>query len=174
VSYGIAQQHRGRLTVESRPGQTVFMLELPVDASPADTDAAVASVEPVDGRGRRVLVVEDEPSVRDFIVVLLEETGWRVDTAAGGRAALARLAEEPYALVVSDLRMPDGTGEELYRGAIAHDPTLAERFVFITGDTANPAVWSFVEGASAPVLEKPFPNTAFLDAVRRVVTREDH
>jgi two-component system NtrC family sensor kinase len=175
VSYGIAQEHRGRLTVESRPGETVFTLELPADVAPAVADDAVAvDAEPAEGRGRRALIVEDEPSVRDFIVVLLEETGWLVDTADGGRAALARLREHAYALIVSDIRMPDGSGADLFRGALAHDRALAERFVFITGDTANPAAWAFLEGAATPVLEKPFPNTAFLDAVRRVATREGH
>jgi CheY-like chemotaxis protein len=177
VSYGIAQEHRGRLTVDSRPGRTVFTLELPVGAPPvvASAAAAAAATEPpTPGGGRRALIVEDEPSVRDFIVVLLEETGWRVDTAGGGRAALAMIRRSAYALIVSDIRMPDGNGEEFYRGAAAHDPALARRFLFITGDTANPAAWAFLERTAVPVLAKPFATDAFLDAVRRVVALEHH
>ena len=174
VSYGIAQEHQGRLTVESRPGRTVFTLELPVGPPAETTDVDAVDHTPVPGRGRRALVVEDEPGVRDVVVDLLEESGWRVDTAGGGRAALAMATQTSYALIVCDIRMPDGGGEEFYRRAVAHERALGERFVFITGDTANPAAWSFLGRASVPVIEKPFLTGALLDAVRRVASRESY
>ena len=174
VSYGIAQEHRGRLTVESRPGRTVFTLDLPV-GPPATTPRADAVVHPpIAGRGRHALVVEDESGVRDFVVVLLEESGWHVDTAGGGRAALAMARQTPYELIVCDMRMPDGGGEEFYRRAVDHEPALGERFVFITGDTANPAAWEFLRRTGVPVIEKPFWPGVLLDAVRRVASREGH
>jgi CheY-like chemotaxis protein len=175
VSYGIAQEHHGRLTVESRPGRTIFTLELPVGELPAPARPAVRPPPaPVRGAGRLALVVEDEPAVRDLVVTLLEDTGWHVDTAAGGRAALAMVQRTRYELIVSDVRMPDGSGREFYRGAIDHDATLAERIVFITGDTANPAALEFLKGTETPVLEKPFATDAFLDAVRRTASRQGH
>jgi two-component system NtrC family sensor kinase len=64
--------------------------------------------------------------------------------------------------------MPEGGGDEFYRKAIAHDPELAKRFLFITGDTANPAAWRFLQDARVPVLEKPFAASAFLDAARSI------
>jgi CheY-like chemotaxis protein len=172
VSYGIAQEHRGRLTVESRPGRTTFTLELPVGAPSETSRATDATHPPVPGRGRRALVVEDEPSVRDFIVVLLEESGWQVDTAGGGRVALTLVQQTSYDLIVCDVRMREGGGEEFHRGAIAHDPSLGRRLVFVTGDTANPAAWEFLKRTAAPVLEKPFTTGAFLNAVRRIVSRD--
>jgi FixJ family two-component response regulator len=72
------------------------------------------------------------------------------------------------------VRMPDGSGRELYRDAVAHDGGLAARFVFITGDTANPGAWEFLKGTDTPVLEKPFSTDVFLDAVRRTASRESH
>ena len=59
--------------------------------------------------------------------------------ADGGRGALERVRGARYDLIVSDIRMPDGDGEEFYRAAVAAQPALAGRFLFITGDTANPA-----------------------------------
>jgi signal transduction histidine kinase/ActR/RegA family two-component response regulator len=175
VSYGIAEEHHGRLTVESRPGRTEFTLELPVGEVPSTARpmlerAPIAAV--VDGR--LALVVEDEPAVRDLIVTLLEDSGWRVETAAGGHAGLAMVRRTRYDLIVSDVRMPDGSGREFYRDAVEHDRALAERFVFITGDTANPLAWEFLKGTGTPVLEKPFSTDAFLDAVRRTASRESH
>jgi CheY-like chemotaxis protein len=174
VSYGIVQEHGGRLTAESRPGETVYIVELPISAAPEGARAAVApESRAVVVDGRAALVVEDEPSVSDLVVLLLEETGWRVDVATGGRPGLERLRGRHYDLVVSDIRMPDGNGEDLYRGATEVDPTLAQRFIFLTGDTANPAAWEFLQHTRVPVLEKPFAPAAFLDAVRRITATRD-
>jgi two-component system NtrC family sensor kinase len=115
------------------------------------------------------LVVEDEPSVLDLVVTLLTQHGWRVDMAAGGRTGLECVERRAYDLIVSDIRMPDGDGEEFYRNVLAREPALARRFIFITGDTANPDRWKFLETAGVPVIEKPFPPGTFEDAVARVM-----
>ena len=169
VSYGILQEHGGRLSVESCPGETIFTVELPV--MPLTETPAVIPAPPLRATtvsGRAALVVEDEPDVSDLVLNLLQDTGWEVDLATGGRSGLERVRARRYDLVVSDIRMPDGNGEDLYRGATAFDPTLARRFIFITGDTANPSAWRFLREHGVPVLEKPFAPATFLDAVRRV------
>jgi two-component system NtrC family sensor kinase len=169
VSYGIVQEHGGRLTVESRPGATTFTVELPVrSAGPRPT--IIAPLVPLEAGGRPALVVEDEPAVLDLVVTLLTDSGWHVDVAAGGKIGLDRVKGRRYDLIVSDVRMPEGGGDEFYRKAIAHDPEVAKRFLFITGDTANPAAWRFLQDARVPVLEKPFAASAFLDAVRTIAT----
>jgi GAF domain-containing protein len=166
VSYGIVQEHGGRLSVESRPGATTFTVELPVRSAMRPTTGATPV--PRSGGGRPALVVEDEPAVLDLIVTLLTDSGWHVDVAPGGRAGLERVLTRRYALIVSDVRMPEGGGDEFYRKAIAHDAELARKFLFITGDTANPSAWKFLKEARVPVLEKPFAAGAFLEAVRSI------
>jgi signal transduction histidine kinase len=170
VSYGIIQQHGGRLSVESRPGHTVFTIELPAATSPphprAAERAAVAGTGA--GRGRHALVVDDEPGVLDLVAALLRQAGWEVATATGGRDALERLRGANYDLVLADMRMPDGSGEDLYRAVASERGELTERFLFMTGDTANPEAWRFIEATHAPVIEKPFTAQALLSAVERV------
>src|SRR5690349_8842662 len=83
VSYGIVQEHGGRLTVATRPGETTFTLELPVSDAP-EAPAPSHERRVFDGVGKIALVVEDEPSVLDLVVTLLAESGWRVEVAAGG------------------------------------------------------------------------------------------
>jgi len=171
VSYGIVEEHGGHLVVESRPGRTVFRLEMPVAQSAAAQRAKPAgSPMIVTGEGRTALVVEDEASVLDLIVTILTQTGWRVDVATGGREGLERVRNQRYDLIVSDIRMPDGDGESFYKEATQDDPALGQRFIFITGDTANREAFSFLKDAGVVILEKPFQPTFFLDAVRRVTS----
>jgi len=170
VSYGIVEEHQGRLSVRSRPGETVFTLELPVRPPPRPRAESAVERPDINGLGKVALVVEDEPSVVDLVVALLAEAGWRVDVAQGGHDALDLVRSKAYDLVVSDMKMPDGDGRELYREILAYDARLAQRFVFITGDTANPDAWAFLEGHEVPVIEKPFGPDAFEHAVHRVVS----
>jgi two-component system NtrC family sensor kinase len=173
VSYGIVEQHGGRLSVESRPGSTVFTIELPAAArepgpAGAAAGASAAARVPGLGRGRRVLVVDDEPAIVELVTTVLDRQGWRVDVASGGRAALDRLRQARYDLVLSDVRMPEVDGADFYRAAVAQQGELAQHFLFITGDTANQDAWRLVQATRVPVLEKPFTPQALLRAVEQV------
>ncbi len=171
VSYGIVQQHGGRLRAESHPGHTVFTVELPALASPARAREVERTVPTGGaGHGRLALVVDDEPGVIDLVTALLGQAGWKVEAATGGRMALERLRASNYDVVVSDIRMPDGSGEELYRAITSERSEMAKRFLFMTGDTANPGVWRFLEEMGAAAIEKPFTAQTLLSAVDRVAT----
>ncbi len=69
-----------------------------------------------------LLVVDDEPSARSTLALLLRKRGHRVLEAEGVAAATTRLAEEVFDLVVTDLRMPDGDGLDVLRAAKAQAP----------------------------------------------------
>jgi signal transduction histidine kinase/BarA-like signal transduction histidine kinase len=171
VSYGIIEQHGGRLSVESGPGRTVFTVALPAvspSESGADPGATSEDAPAASGKGRRVLVVDDEPAVVELVTSVLDGHGWRVDVASGGRAGLERLQQARYDLVLSDVRMPEFDGADFYRAAVAQRHELAERFLFITGDTANAEAWRFLQDTRVPVLEKPFTPQALLRAVEQV------
>ena len=101
VSYGIIQQHGGRMSVESRPGHTVFTIELPAATSPLPSRAAERAVEAGTGagRGRHALVVDDEPgsSISSPRSCARPAGRWRRRRGAGRPRASARRELRPRA-----------------------------------------------------------------------------
>jgi two-component system NtrC family sensor kinase len=100
--------------------------------------------------------VDDEPEIRRMLADLLAAEGHVVEQAANGREALERLREKPCDLVISDLVMPGLDGPGLYDELRRRDPRMAQRLLFITGDTLSGAARSFLERTGRPAIEKPF------------------
>jgi DNA-binding NtrC family response regulator len=107
----------------------------------------------------RALVVDDEPTIRTAVARYLRRRGWQADEAEDGRAALAKLDRAPpggYQMVISDLRMPHFSGDQLHDWLAEHRPDLFERLILTTGDVASPALREFLTRTPRPVIEKPF------------------
>ena len=114
-----------------------------------------------------ILVVDDEAGIARALAYLLRRDGYRVDTAANGRLALAKLQEGSYDLVLCDLRMPELDGPGLYRVLEGCAPQLLSRFIFLTGDTLSPEAETFLKQTGVPRLIKPFRSIEVRQIVRR-------
>lgn len=118
------------------------------------------STLPDPATARRVLLVDDEDAIRSALRRFFARRGWHVDEAADGSRALAQLLAGddpvPYDAVISDIRMPRLSGEELHDALARERPTLLPRCVFSTGDVSAPEIASFVQRTHCQVLEKPF------------------
>ena len=79
-----------------------------------------------------------------------------IDQAPNGGVALEMIRESNYDCILLDLKMPGISGVEVFETVVDFDPSIADRIVFITGDTANSDYASFFAGVSNPVLSKPF------------------
>jgi CheY-like chemotaxis protein len=171
VSYGILREHEGSIELApAREGRGAnFVVKLPLLAPPADAAVVEAPPEPRANenplRGRRVLVAEDEPLVRELFARLLEESGATVTHAADGQEAWEALAATDFDLVVADLRMPNLSGIELYARVAEERPELMRRFVFATGDLMREETIQFLENVPNRILTKPLD----LETVRRVL-----
>jgi two-component system NtrC family sensor kinase len=120
----------------------------------------------------RILVVEDEPDMRDLLDFMLRGAGHRVDSVTNGRDALELLADHSYDAILSDLRMPEMTGEDLYR-RIGHGwPHLAPRVVFVTGSNPSAGFQAQYRGRPVPVLTKPYTPERLFEMIEHVVARD--
>jgi CheY-like chemotaxis protein len=165
---GRVEAHGGTLEVTSVLGHgATFCLALPLGAVPASMPAPSSTDEAPVVRGRTILVVDDEPSLAKGLARLLERDGHTVDTVANGRLALAQLVARTYALILCDVRMPELDGPSLYRLLERQQPHLCQRFIFLTGDTLEPATQAFLEASGVPCLTKPFTSAE----ARRVIQR---
>ncbi|MEO7362477.1 MAG: response regulator [Gemmatimonadaceae bacterium] len=124
----------------------------------------------------RVLIIDDEPSIRFALRRWFERQGWMADEATDGANALEMLLSQSadadsgdsYTVIVCDLRMPGMSGSQLHDRLKTDRPALIARLVFTTGDdVASPPVGS-VLGSHERVLQKPFEFTALRELVESI------
>jgi CheY-like chemotaxis protein len=112
MAYGVIQRHRGTFDIESQPGRgTTFRIRLPARAD--RSTAARPTSAPTPPRPLRVLVVDDEPSMRQVMRECLVGDGHAVETATNGRQGLQCFESGSFDIVVTDRAMPEMNGLEL-------------------------------------------------------------
>ena len=165
ICHAIASAHGGSIEVDETPGGgATFTIRLPVVA--VDELGLPAQVERVpEIARRRALVIDDERDLAELIAEMLTREGFAADVATSGVEALAELRRRSYDLVLSDVRMPGLDGPALLRRLQSEWPALAERVIFVTGDTLGLGAGSVLDKLGRPVIEKPISP----DEMRRVI-----
>ena len=138
-----------------------------VDGAPASSALPLPMSAP--GSPVRILVVDDAQSFTKGLARLLRRDGYIVDAAENGVAGLRQLQAYGYDVLVVDLRMPDLDGAVFYGRLLLHAPAMAQRVIFLTGDTLNPESKAFLERSGRPWMPKPCTAAAIRRVIQQVL-----
>ena len=177
VSYGIVREHGGRIFARSRSGQgSTFVIEFPVRRESVDSEKSGSEAEPHGlahaGSGSRLLVVDDEPLILDLIVDLFQDQEVQVDTAGNGNEACRKIKQQAYDVVLTDVRMPQMNGLDLYSEILGMRPEMQGRIIFMTGDLIDEEVSGFIADVNAISIPKPLEIPVVLSAVAETLERQ--
>jgi PAS domain S-box-containing protein len=158
ICYSIVTQHGGKIYARSRLGKgATFFVELPIVTKEEQLEMAEPAAEVSKTLSRaRILVVDDDTIVQEFLTKVLGEEGHEVAIVANGEDALERLGSEDYDVILLDIKLPGMSGIELYKYMQKAVKSLARRVVFITGDVMNKDTMDFLSRTRAPYITKPF------------------
>jgi signal transduction histidine kinase len=175
LCYGIIREHGGTITPLNRHGEgATFIIELPImeiSNDPAETSAGAETAAPdlEEGKGRKVLVIDDEEAILQMVREELTRRGYEVETAGNGEAGLRRLKKNHCDVVFCDWKMPGLNGREVYENLQTTKPDLSRRIVFITGDVINDQMREFLEKENRICLAKPFTLAELRNAIKTVL-----
>ena len=169
--YGFVHQSGGFVTLESEPGQgTTVRIHLPRLAAESVAVEAVPSAAPEMRGGETILVVEDNPDVREYTTLLLREMGHEVLAAEDAPAALLLLTRHPQiTLLLSDIGLPGMNGRELAEHALGLRPDL--KVLFVSGYARQAIVHHGRLDPGVQMLAKPFTYGELAEKLAEVMER---
>ncbi|MCK5784982.1 MAG: sigma-54-dependent Fis family transcriptional regulator [Candidatus Sabulitectum sp.] len=121
-------------------------------------------------REYRVLIVDDEPEILDFVKEVLTSNGFLCDFASNCRQALAKLRVQTYHLLITDIRLPDGSGIDIIRIAREKHPYMAA--MVITGFASIEGIKEAMDLGAMDYIPKPFSAEQLLNAVEAVIKKQ--
>ena len=166
--YGIARRHQGEIDIQSAPGRgTSVAVSLPLEhRAPA---AAPARPAPAAEPALRILVVEDEPLVREVLGVYLAEDNHQVTTAENGREGLEKFRAGEFDLVMTDRSMPEMNGDAL--AAAIKQLRPAQPVLLLTGFGDIMAGAGELPAGVDLVVSKPFTLTTLRTAIAKITAK---
>jgi len=166
---GIVRDHDGFIDIESVVGEgTTFTVYLPTDRTVELPDE---NEEFIDGRGERILVVDDFLPQREMTVRVLQELGYRAFSAESGEHALQIFSHVRPHLVLMDMRMDGLDGCDTYEKLLKLDPKL--RCIVVTGDADADRVHQTLQIGAHSCIAKPFAIDTFSRQIALALAGDD-
>ncbi len=169
VSYSIIERHEGTISVTSEPGNgTTFTIDLPAVVAEQTVEDVFETIDEMPSW--KILVIDDEPSVRETLAEMLVAVDHRVELAESGHEAIEKLRAGRFDLVFTDLAMPEMDGWETARAIRKHWPDM--QIVLVTGygptTTPPPGEEDLVDG----IIGKPFDFTQVGSMLNALASRQ--
>lgn len=158
ICYSIVTQHGGKIYARSKLGKgATFFVELPIVTKEEQLKMAEPTAEVPKTLSRaRILVVDDDTIVQQFLTEVLGKEGHEVEIVENGEDALDRLGSEDYDVILLDVKLPGMSGIELYRSIQKSVRSLAKNVVYITGDVMSADTMDFLAKTETSCITKPF------------------
>jgi|GEM_PF-1553474 len=173
IAQGIITEHGGDLWVARSPdGWTAFTIELPLESPSPSVTSRMAPISLSLGRHRTVLVIDHDSAIRALLRKFLERAGFSVREAWSGRSAIASIINTPPELVLTGLKMDEGSGEWLLERLAQDFPSVARRTVVVTADPSRLQGIRAVDELNPPILRKPIDFKELLEALDEISLRE--
>jgi CheY-like chemotaxis protein len=172
VVFGIVKGHKGWIAVHSQPGAgSAFHIYLPAAETRAAESKPVRQPAPASAPGGNILVVDDEPLVRDLARTVLERWGFQVRTAEGGPAALDiyRRERETINLILLDYTMPGMNGVQVLQELLRIDPEVC--VVFSSGYSMDHDVNQLLAAGALAFVPKPYRPQDLVQTIRDTLAR---
>ncbi len=171
ISYSIVRKHGGALVVESQPGNgctcQIYLPALPTAVS------SVSSAPAETFSGANVLLMDDDPAIREFVPIILSRYGYHVTVSKEGHEAIevysaAKKSGSPFDAVIMDLTIPEGMGGKAAIEALLKvDPKA--RAIVCSGYCHDPVMANFEAYGFKGRLQKPFTGKDLSGAISAVV-----
>ncbi len=173
ICHGIIKEHGGDIAVSSGGGETTFTLKLPIMETDVEglmpPDDTVSMNVEFQSRPR-VLVVDDEYEISELLMEVFSEKFQPVK-ASNGREALERIKRHRFDVIVSDLKMPELNGMEMYERLAEEFPEYRDRILFTTGIVSDLETQEFLKRNNLPYLRKPFKMRELFGAVSLIIEK---
>jgi PAS domain S-box-containing protein len=171
VCHGIISEHGGSISVknESNKGVT-FTVELPIvtDAGIIENEEIDSQIPP-DTKKAKILIVDDEETIRHYLSRLLTGEGYSVETVENAAKALEIVRQKRFNLILLDVKMPVMSGTDLYVQLRDIAKSLAKRVLFITGDVMGEDTYKFFAETKTPYITKPFNDNTLIEKIRSML-----
>jgi PAS domain S-box-containing protein len=169
VVYGIIKEHDGEICYDIfHKDGCKFVIKLPLSEKDEKSDDSLKLDEQKE-KTKKILVVDDEESILGLSKRILEKEGYNVNTAFNVAKAFTLIQNIDFNVIIADIKMLDELGgKELFELIKDTKPNLCDRFIVMTGDTAELETKQFIEKNNLNFIKKPFKILRFLDIIKNI------
>jgi len=155
VVWNTMQDHDGQIHVKSSSEGTCFKLYFPVTSEQLGIQAKTVNMKCLTNNGEHILIVDDEPQLRDIASQMLQTLGYKVDSVCSGELALKFIEEDPVDLMVIDMLMGSGmSGRQTYEAALKRYPN--QKAIIASGFSESDDIKATLRLGASGFIKKPY------------------